>query len=163
MLAGRLLRALAVCQYIAKSSPVVTAHIKGTKNIRADNASRWFNNHRNRKDPKLSNKEFLLKSSHTIQKKSWEEFNLSSALSSKMINELRGKPSTLASWIRTLLRGGNIGGVGSNTPATRVSALISKRKPMIRWSLLSDLQRESGLVHMDEEKELAFKASQMRW
>ena len=59
MLAGRLLRALAVRQYIAKSSPVVTAHIKGTNNIRADNASRWFNNHRNHKDPILSNNDFL--------------------------------------------------------------------------------------------------------
>ena len=59
LLTGRLLRALAVRQYIAKSSPAVTAHIKGTKNIRADNAPRWFNNHRNHKDPKLSHKEFL--------------------------------------------------------------------------------------------------------
>ena len=71
MLAGKLLRALTVRQYITKSSHVVTTNIKGSKNIRTGNASRWFNNHRNKDDPKLSHEQCLLffNSSHPIQTK----------------------------------------------------------------------------------------------
>ena len=165
LLAGRLLRALAIRQYVAQSSPVVTAHIKGSSNIRADNASRWFDNRHNKHDKKLSNLAFLpfFNSTHKLQQGSWVEFRVSSALSLKMTNELRGKPSTLASWIRTPLRGGNIGGVGCNTPATWVSALTYKDKAMTQLLHCSASQRGSDQEPMEKAKELAFRASQTRW
>ena len=56
MLAGRLLRALALRNNITKASPVVTASIPGKNNIRADNASRWFDSLFNKKYLKLTDK-----------------------------------------------------------------------------------------------------------
>ena len=165
LLVGRLLRALAIRQYVAQSSLVVTAHIKSSRNIRADNASRWFDNRHNKHDDKLSHLAFLpfFNSTHKLQQVSWVEFRVSSALSLKMTNELRGKPSTLASWIKTPPRGGNIGGVGCNTPATWVSALIYKDKAMTQLLHCSASQQGSDQEPMEKAKELAFRASQTRW
>ena len=42
VIAGHLLRAIALRHHISKSSPTVTAYKKGSLNTRADNVSRWF-------------------------------------------------------------------------------------------------------------------------
>ena len=165
LLTGRLLRALAIRQYEAQSSPVVTTNIKGSSNIRVDNASRWLDNRHNKHDDKLSHLAFLpfFNSTHKLQKRSWVEFREYSALNLKMTNELRGKSSTLALWIRIPLRDGNIAGAGCNILATWVSALIHKDKMITQLLHCSDSQRESDQEPMEKAKELAFRASQTRW
>ena len=75
-----------------------------------------------------------------------------------MTNELRGKPSTLASWIRIPLRGGNTGGIGSNTPATWVLVLIYKDEKMTQLLYCSDSKRESDREPLEKAKELEFRA-----
>ena len=59
LIAGHLLRAIALRHHVSKSSPTVTAFKKGSLNIRADNASRWFISSHNTHDLQINNAHFL--------------------------------------------------------------------------------------------------------
>ena len=164
-LAGRLLRALALRQQATKSAPAVTASIAGIANIEADNASRWFINRFNKKDKQLTNENNLLyfNKIHPLQIGSWREFRPSTGLISKLICELRGERSTLASWMRIPRKGGSIGSIGVDMQLVVESAhtWIGKEKTVSSSS--QDMQLELGRGHMDLADKLAFRASQTRW
>ena len=165
MLAGRLLRALALRNNITKASPVVTASIPGKNNIRADNASRWFDSLFNKKDLKLTDKNFLnhFNRVHSLQTGNWAEFTLSSDLISRVISELLGKRSTLASWTRLPKIGGSIGRLGVNMHIHATPALTWIGRTMTQSSSSQDLRQEFDRDFTAGERELAFRASQTRW
>ena len=97
LIAGYLLRALALRQQICKSAPILVAPIAGTLNIMADVASRYHS------DKKLQLRQpSLLAYFNTYfkQQTSWTEFRLKPKLVSRVMSSLLGDQLSLESWRR---------------------------------------------------------------
>ena len=117
IIAGYLLRALALRQQICKAAPLLVAPIAGNLNLMADVASRYHS------DKSLQMKQpSLLAYFNTYfkQQTSWTEFHLKPKLVSRVMSSLRGDPLSLESWRRLPGLVKNIGknGVTMQTPST---------------------------------------------
>ena len=97
LIAGHLLRALALRQQICKSAPLLVVPISGTANIMADVASRFYTDKSLQKSSPTLLHYF---NSNFLQKNSWEEFHLRQKLGSLVMLSLQGTRSTLESWQR---------------------------------------------------------------
>jgi hypothetical protein len=119
VIAGHLLRVLALRQHVHRSSPCLTISIAGIINTMADHASRSYilPQYTN------SNKTFLQTFSQTfpLQSNSWTEFLLPNKLFSRVTSCLHGKPLTMASWLAIPGQDKNIGltGVPMPVPITK--------------------------------------------
>jgi hypothetical protein len=118
LVAGRLTRALALRIHTNQASPLISVSIAGVNNEMADVASRTFN--KKSATPttfQYSDAEFLqfFSSTFPLQDGSWSVFRLSNKLTSQIFSELRGKTSTLASWLRITQTGSAIGHFGPTT------------------------------------------------
>ena len=114
---GRLVRALALRQRMTRSSPLVAVSIAGVDNDMADVSSRSFKLKGNAWGC-ATDDDFLHLFNRLFplpQKHCWQMFQLSTAISSRVISELTGKKLTLASWMRLPRSGGSIGAIGRNT------------------------------------------------
>ena len=113
IIAGHLLRALALRQHVNRTSPLTTVHIKGEANKMADVASRSFTD----KIFTQTNTTFLQTFNKTfpLQKNSWREFHIPKKLASRVISCLRGEPLAMASWVKITRPEKNIGNAGKHT------------------------------------------------
>ena len=93
---GSMLRVLSLRQRVARESPLVATHVAGDLNVLGDIPYRFFGYSKqwhctnNSEFPSLINSKFPL--SH---QRSWQGFNLSFALSTKVISKLRTKASPM--------------------------------------------------------------------
>ena len=114
IIAGFLLRALAIRMHVHRTAPLLTTHIAGEHNTMADTASR------SARLPvfKSSNKPFIITFNSLFplpQKASWKEFTLPNARTSLVISCLLGKQLELASWMKIPGQDKNIGLTGQPT------------------------------------------------
>ena len=160
LVAGHLLRALALRQQICKSAPLLVVPIAGEANRMADVASRFSS------DTTLQHSSPTLLhyfNSNFPQTNSWEEFHLRPKLGSLVMSSLRGTQSTLESWRRLP---GLAKSIGKN------GAIMQQES---KWTRFSKLQTQSfetsssqhsllgsGQVSTDSEIELKYKASLTR-
>ena len=114
IVAGHLLRVLALRQHIHRSSPCLTISIAGVINTMADHASRSYI----KPQYTHSNKPFLnvFSKNFPLQSDSWTEYLLPNKLFSRVTSCLRGKPLTMASWLAIPKQDKNIGLTGAPTP-----------------------------------------------
>jgi hypothetical protein len=116
MVAMQLIRALALRLQITRTSPLVPLHIAGVDNAMTDIPSRSFGS-----EPKWhckTNDEFLTLFNKTFplpSQESWTLYQLSSAISMKVISILRMQVFTMDAWRKLPKIGKNIGTVGSPT------------------------------------------------
>eukprot|EP00978_Attheya_sp_CCMP212_P004556 scaffold9947_cov44-Attheya_sp.AAC.1 len=100
--AKRLLRVLAVRQRVCRASPLLTISIAGKDNDMADAASRWFKDD-SKYETDLPYTVFLPRFNAAFplpQGASWKRFHFSSKMITRVISELVGPPSSMASWMR---------------------------------------------------------------
>lgn len=133
MVASRLVRALALRLRANRASPLITLSISGPENVMADVASRCFGKHSAKGITfTVPDDDFLLMFDDRFplpQDASWQAFRLSNKLATLIFSELRGKTSTLGSWLRITMRGSDIGTIGHDssnrsitwTPSLRMS------------------------------------------
>jgi hypothetical protein len=129
--AGRLTRALALRIHANEASPLISVSIAGVDNTMADVASRTFhNNSATASTFAISDTEFLqfFDTSFPLQDSSWRVFRLSDKLCLRIFSELRGKTSTLGSWLRITTKGSAIGNFGQNSSS-----------PSMEWTPCSPL------------------------
>ena len=122
--AGHLLRVLALRQHVHRSSPCLTISIAGVINLMADHASRSYI-----KPQYLNpNKTFLdvFSTTFPLQSDSWTEYHLPNNLFSRVTSCLRGKPSTMASWLAIPKQDKNIGLTGKPMPVPTTMNHTSK-------------------------------------
>ena len=94
LIAGHLLRALALRQQICKAAPLLVVPIDGKSNIMADIASRYSSDHSlKNSSPSL----FHYFNTNFPQKNSWEQFHLPPKLGSLVMSLLQGTQLTLES------------------------------------------------------------------
>jgi hypothetical protein len=118
VVASRLTRALALRIRANEASPLIAVSIAGVNNQMADVASRTFGNTSVTSNAyQFSDDDFLrfFSTSFPVQNDSWRCFRPSNKLTSRLYSELRGKTSTLASWLRITKKGSEIGSFGSTT------------------------------------------------
>ena len=128
IVAGHLLRALAVRLHVHQASPLLTTHVAGEDNTMADSASR------SSKLPvfKNSNKPFIITFNTLFplpQNISWSEFHVPSKTLSLVTSCLLGKQLSLASWMKIHGQGKNIGLTGVDIQKVSTSILSSKDTP----------------------------------
>ena len=163
VIAGHLLRALALRQHINRTSPLITISIAGILNLMADIASRSF------RDSRFINSSAPFADIFTSlfplpQKNSWTECHLPAKLCLHVISCLRGEPLTMASWTKITKKGKSTGHTGNNTAkpgtSTHTSLIAHHLKPssFSQHSLLG-----SGLDTTVEERELQFKLLKSRY
>jgi hypothetical protein len=113
IIAAHLVRALAIRQHVNRASPLTTLSIAGEENDMADIASRSF-----RRQPFLSSHMSFAKTFTSLfplpQQACWTECRLAEKLRWRVISCLRGKPLTMASWLKIPKNGKNIGTTGNN-------------------------------------------------
>jgi hypothetical protein len=122
IVAGHLLRALALRQQICGSAPLLVISIAGKLNDMADIASRFAS------DPAMQkNSPSLLSyfNTHFKQTNSWQEFHLPQKLISRVISSLLGTRLTLESWRRLPGLVKSIGTAGRVTQTPSKSTLYS--------------------------------------
>ena len=112
IVAGHLLRALALRQQICSSAPLLVISIAGKLNDMADIASRFASDKKLRKNSPTLLHHF---NTHFKQTSSWLEFHLPQKLISRVISSLLGKRLTLESWRRLPGLVKNIGHAGHVT------------------------------------------------
>ena len=100
LVASFLLRALGLRMHAVKSSPLQCLPIAGSDNSMADEASRQVPSNPAQSPSFTSLTSFFNTTFPLQQPNSWQEFHLPNKLTSKIISCLRGKPLTLASWLR---------------------------------------------------------------
>ena len=126
LIAGRLLRLLGIRIHASEASSIVPHHICGVNNIMADVVSRAFKNGKffeaSHNLVAYFNKHFPLPKST-----SWTEFHLPKELSSPVIACLLGKQQHLASLLRLMKHGKNIGESGRGTQRCATSTLSSHK------------------------------------
>ena len=134
VVAGHLLRVLALRQHTHRSSPCLTVSIAGVLNIMADQASRSFE----KAQYTNTNDSFLTVFSKTfpLQSNSWSEYHLNNKLFSRVTSCLRGKPLTMASWLAIPGQEKNIGLTGKPTQPTSSKNPISNHAPTTNPSSL---------------------------
>jgi hypothetical protein len=115
---GRLARALALHIHANESSPLISVSIAGVINQMADITSRTFSRMSAMAETfQFSNHKFLQHFATTfpLQDTSWCVFRLSTKLTSRIYCKLRGKTSTLGSWLQVTKTGSAIGHIGQST------------------------------------------------
>ena len=162
VIAGHLLRVLALRQAIQKASPLHTIHIKGELNKMADIASRSFNDDRFT----TTNKSFLscFNNIFKLQKNSWKEFKPNTKMTSNVTSSLLGKPLTMEWWRRTMTKETNTGNTGQNMYGFSRKTHSSQHAPM--QSKLSSSQlllQGSGQATTAEKIRSKFSQSKMHW
>lgn len=163
IIAGHLLRALALRQHMAHTSPLLCVSVAGVHNLMADVSSRSFIDKRFT----TSHKSFLHIFSSLFplpQKKCWLEYTHPIEWTSLVMSCLRGKPSTMASWTKTMQTGANIGTTGKpSAPTSRLtpSSTIATRKR--KQSSPQDSLLGSGKVTMDGANRSEFRALRSRF
>ena len=123
IVAGHLLRALALRQQICRSAPLLVISIAGKLNDMADVASRYTS------DTTMQNRSPTLLTyfnSNFPQTSSWEQFHLPRKLTSLVISSLQGKQLTLESWRRLPGLAKNTGGTGAVTQTESTSTRFSQ-------------------------------------
>lgn len=158
--AARLLRFLALRQRTRQASPLTSTYIPGELNELADICSRAF------KEGKFfrAHKNLLayFNSHFPLQKRSWREFYLPTAITSRVISCLLGEHVPMASLIKLPKRSVNIGATGVHTPKPAAQTHTWKEsKTSHKQSSSLVLQQESGQEPMDLEKKLKSRALQM--
>ena len=163
IVAGHLLRALAIRQHVHQVSPLLAVSIEGENNAMADVASRSFRlpSFTNSSSPFLTtfDQQFPLP-----QTGSWNQFHLPGAVSSKVISSLRGQQLNMALWTKIQKQEKNIGLTGPNTlpPSTRIpfstTAPTLKKASSLQPSLLG-----SGQAATAENIKLKLKPSLTRF
>ena len=120
IVAGRLLRFLALRQRIRQTSSLLPMNIAGKDNAMADIPSRAFKNgdyfHAQQHLTTYFNTHFPLP-----QKNSWIEYQLPTKITSRVISCLRGELTPMASLIRLPKLGKSIGATGRHTAHLAVS------------------------------------------
>ncbi len=123
MVAGHLLRALALRQQVRRSAPLLVTAIAGEDNKMADVASRFSSD----KTLNASSPNLLSYFNSTFpQASSWKEFRIPPRLTSRVISSLRGERLTLESWRRIPKPGPNTGVTGLVTQPQSTSTPSSK-------------------------------------
>ena len=112
IIAGHLLRALAIRQHVHQSSPLLTISIAGILNILADVASRSFREQPFTNNPHIPFLQHFQSLFPLPQGASWKECHLEEKLCSRVISCLRGNPLAMASWIKIPRTGKNTGNIG---------------------------------------------------
>ena len=159
IIAGHLLRALALRQQICGAAPLTVIPIPGILNIMADVASRF---HSDKTLSKSSPTLLHYFNSHFKQTTSWEEFLLPPKLISRVMSSLRGELSTLESWRRLPGLVKNIGQNGAITqPASKSTRYSKTQAPSSETLSLPHSLLGSGAVTTDEDVKLKFRESQM--
>ena len=157
LVAGHLLRALALRQQICKSAPLLVIPIAGHDNTMADVASRFSS------DPSLQQSSpTLLKffNSHFPQKNSWEEFHLRPKLGSLVMSSLQGTRSTLESWRRLPGLAKNIGKNGAvMQQGSRWTRFSKTQTPSSEISSSQPSLLGSGQASTASANKLKYKAS----
>ena len=161
LVAGHLLRALALRQQICGSAPLLVISIEGALNDMADVASRYSTT--KSMQAKASS---LLSYFNTYfpQDTSWEQYHLPQKLLSRVISSLLGKQLTLESWRRLPGLVKNIGKHGSVTQIPSTSTRFSKEQTPSSetWSLQHSLLG-SGKVTTAKAVKSKYKPSLTRW
>jgi len=156
-IANRLVMALAIRQRDQRASPLATLSMSGIANTLADKASRSFGKQGDAHFFK-SDAEFLTHFQHAFplpQNKSWQCFRPSSKLKRLVNSELLEDTFAPESWRRITKKGGSIGGIGNNSPATAKWTHVSKeRQTNKRLSSSLLLLNGLGKAFAAEEKEL---------
>ena len=160
LIAGHLLRALALRQQICRSAPVMLISIAGELNDMADVASRYATT------PSLNTNSPSLASyfnTHFKQSTSWEEFHLNQKLSSRVMSSLLGQRLTLESWRRLPGLVKNTGDTGVTTQVpSRSTRFSTTHLPSYETQSLQHSLQGSGQAITAEEARSRFKASLMR-
>ena len=160
--AGHLLRVLALRQHVHRSSPCLTISIAGVINLMADHASRSYI-----KPQYLNpNKTFLdvFSTTFPLQSDSWTEYHLPNNLFSRVTSCLRGKPSTMASWLAIPKQDKNIGLTGKPMPVPTTTTLTSNLATTINPSSSSQpLLRGCGLASTATDVLSQFKPLETRY
>ena len=157
LVAGHLLRALALRQQICKAAPLLVIPIAGALNDMADVASRHATTIQMQKVSPSLLSYFNLK---FPQQNSWEEFHLPQKLTSRVMSSLQGTQLTLEWWRR-------LPGLEKNTGDTGV--VTQQKSSVTRYSKTQTLSFEtsssplsllgSGAGTTVEEIQSKFKAS----
>ena len=139
LIAGHLLRALALRQQICKSAPLLVISIAGELNIMADVASRYSSDNALKKNAPSLLSYF---NSNFKQETSWTEYHLPPRLVPRVMSSLQGTQLTLESWRRLPGLVKNIGTTGAVTQmqskSTRCCAQQTHSSET--WSLQHSLQ-----------------------
>ena len=160
IIAGHLLRALALRQQICGAAPLTVIPIPGILNAMADVASRF---HSDKTFSKSSPTLLHYFNSHFKQTTSWEEFHLPPKLTSRVMSSLRGELSTLESWRRLPGLVKNIGQNGAITqPASKSTRYSTIPTQLSETSSLPRSLLGSGAATTDEAVKSKFRESQMR-
>ena len=163
IVAGHLLRALALRQHIHRTSPLLTISIAGEANTMADVASRSF---RDKRFNSPTNKTFCktFNSIFPLQSNSWKEFHLSDKLFSRVTSCLRGKPLKMESWTKLPGDGKNIGLTGAPTQPPSITSPTSAKHPTCSETSSSQPSLlGSGLGTTVNRNALRFKPLQTRF
>jgi hypothetical protein len=163
--AKRLLRVLAVRQRVCRASPLLTISIAGKDNDMADAASRWFKDD-SKYDTDLPDTVFLPRFNAAFplpQGASWKRFHFSSKMITRVISELVGPPSSMASWMRITKRGGSFGKTGVATSSLLTPAHTSMTNESTPSSYLWGSLKGSGKVTTVEERLSEFSRLQSRF
>lgn len=162
--AGRLLRMLGMRIHTREASGLTPIYIKGEENAMADVASRAFKNGKFFLQT-LTLTDYFDAHFPLPQLMSWQEFRVPTALQSRVISCLLGKPLPLASLIRLPGLGKNTGTTGKNMQPCATSTHSSATKPSLnsKKKLSSaPMVQGSGRVITEEDARSAFKELTMR-
>jgi hypothetical protein len=164
LVAGFLLRALALRQQIRKSAPFLIGPIQGKNNDMADVASRF--KHDSNLFKNISNGKLVdYFNLHFPQSNGWQEFQIPQRLISRVTSLLLGNMSTLESWRRLPKRGKNIGITGLTTANEYMRTLFSTPLPLQESSAILSSQPSlhgSGQAATAAEIASEYKALLMR-
>ena len=157
LVAGHLLRALALRQQICKAAPLLVIPIAGSLNDMADVASRHSTTSQMQNVSPSLLTYFNLK---FPQQNSWEEFHLPQKLTSRVMSSLRGTQLTLEWWRRLPGLEKNTGDTGVVTQRKSKSTRYSKTQtPSLGMSSSPHSLLGSGAATTVEDIKSKFKAS----
>ena len=159
VIAGHLLRALALRQHVHRSAPLLCLPIAGQNNDLADTASRSFSNPYFTDSKKSFLNNFSLKFP-LPQKHYWHECQLPKNWISRVTSCLLGRPLEMALWMQIPNQGKNIGTTGRTTaPCSNKNHTSDKYPQYNKTFYLHPLLHGSGQVILDEETKSKHKAS----
>ena len=159
--ASFLLRALGLRMHTTRASPLQCLPIAGKSNEMADEASRQVTTNPSHSPTFVSLTDFFNKTFPLPQNQCWNEYRLPTKLASRVISCLRGKPLTLASWLRLPKQGSDTGTNGSTSSDSSKSTRSSQTPPLCNeMSSLQPLLLGSGKVLSDAESKLLRERSE---
>ena len=131
----------------------------------ADAASRWFKDDTNYEE-NIPDTVFLKRFNTAFplpQGASWKRFHFSSKMITRVISELVGPPSSMASWMRITKRGGSFGKTGVATSSLSTPAHTSMINESTPSSYLWGSLKGSGKETTVEERLSEFSRLQSRF